>query len=882
MRKPSEFIVEIRALTAGIVIGIGTNLLSARSGGWPAWLRPIDTWSHVWMPLFVLALLAAKVVGWRKATRRHPWTGLGNPYPGLQRYDADRAEVFFGRDREVQELTARIEDAGTAPWSRFVTVVGHSGVGKSSLVHAGVLPGIRRAAIVRLSFLSASPLVDLAGTLLPDASQAEIRQLRPEDWAAALTSARGGAERLLLVIDQLDDNSWGDPDHVAFMAVLWGALQADERVVVLATLRWDYLHAFEQTAPDEFTHPYVLGPPTELQLRRIVTEPFRAAARDLAPGLADQIVADASSLGALPLLSAALTRLFETRHEDVLSLDDYDATGRVSGVVAAQANAAVERLEPGVSLEAILDTLIVFVEWRDEVARIGRRRTRLSEFTTQQLVVVREFVEARLIVAGENETYEIAHDAVLSNWDPLRAAINAREPALRRLAEISAVAELWRRQPPEKQNEYLITGNRLRNGMRLSDEFPIPPFVQAFIEESSAAAHQAAGPLADRVARKAQRILDQPLARAVARAAVTDYRATPYASLTLTMHTPVLVHSLGDVPRPVSLAFSVDDRLAVRANDREVLLFAGPADTQPRRLRSPVRLGGGLAWYGDRLIANKAWGSWSDRDLVVWSASTDTGQRIKLPRVGNFAFRFDRGYGSELAVRDDGLIAESGVVPPISTQYGSSGSSMSAVRVWRWGASRASLCVMTQDTDAFNEGPVAFSPNNALAVGSTGAIRIWYGHEHHESFSLDMFGTTTALDWSADGQLAAVAHDKIYIWRTPGESEPLRLRHEGQRLGRIGWSAGGHLAVAADEGLHVWGPEQLQEREPRPVVLASFLPLGLVWSRQLHLAAVGRASASEELELRVWDVGADCINPEPPMELTREERRDYGLPVPAE
>jgi hypothetical protein len=59
-----------------------------------------------------------------------------NPYPGLRPFRADETHLFFGRDEQRSELLGRLRR------SRFLAVVGTSGGGKSSLVRAGLLPGL--------------------------------------------------------------------------------------------------------------------------------------------------------------------------------------------------------------------------------------------------------------------------------------------------------------------------------------------------------------------------------------------------------------------------------------------------------------------------------------------------------------------------------------------------------------------------------------------------------------------------------------------------------------------------------------------------------------------------------------------------------------------
>src|SRR5688572_7520454 len=72
------------------------------------------------------------------------WESDGSPYPGLEAFTERDAAVFFGRDGEVTELLERLHPVAPARLNRLVTVVGPSGVGKTSLIQAGVLPRLRQ------------------------------------------------------------------------------------------------------------------------------------------------------------------------------------------------------------------------------------------------------------------------------------------------------------------------------------------------------------------------------------------------------------------------------------------------------------------------------------------------------------------------------------------------------------------------------------------------------------------------------------------------------------------------------------------------------------------------------------------------------------------
>ncbi|MFL5586881.1 MAG: protein kinase domain-containing protein, partial [Ktedonobacteraceae bacterium] len=75
-----------------------------------------------------------------------------NPYKGLRAFTRGDAPDFFGRDALIVELAETIEGSLTAekptmPVSRLLTVIGPSGSGKSSVVMAGLLPGLQRGAL---------------------------------------------------------------------------------------------------------------------------------------------------------------------------------------------------------------------------------------------------------------------------------------------------------------------------------------------------------------------------------------------------------------------------------------------------------------------------------------------------------------------------------------------------------------------------------------------------------------------------------------------------------------------------------------------------------------------------------------------------------------
>ena len=79
----------------------------------------------------------------------NPWTDLSsnedfydnNPWPGLASYEdpakSDRKLKFCGRDNDIFDVTRLIDD------NLLLVLYGKSGIGKTSLLKAGVFPKLR-------------------------------------------------------------------------------------------------------------------------------------------------------------------------------------------------------------------------------------------------------------------------------------------------------------------------------------------------------------------------------------------------------------------------------------------------------------------------------------------------------------------------------------------------------------------------------------------------------------------------------------------------------------------------------------------------------------------------------------------------------------------
>ena len=94
-----------------------------------------------------------------------------NPYKGLRAFQEADAATFFGRAALTEQLLSRLSSSGGG--ARFLTLIGPSGSGKSSVIKAGLIPALRQGALTHSArwFITemlpgAHPLEELEAALL--------------------------------------------------------------------------------------------------------------------------------------------------------------------------------------------------------------------------------------------------------------------------------------------------------------------------------------------------------------------------------------------------------------------------------------------------------------------------------------------------------------------------------------------------------------------------------------------------------------------------------------------------------------------------------------------------------------------------------------------
>ncbi|MDX3522564.1 hypothetical protein [Streptomyces scabiei] len=277
------------------------------------------------------------------------------PYRGLSSYRQQDARWFFGRERSTGALVEQLRAAERT--GGLVMLVGASGAGKSSLLHAGLVPAVRGGALdgddgpVREGapdrrrtgeVLRFVPGADPVGELIrriPELGQVVSAAYEPGTplFADAVREAVGAWEarrrgevtadgarpspagtptpapapaptRPVLIVDQFEETftlSADETDRRMFVQLLGAACTPGEAggvapMAVVLGVRADFYEqclGYPELA-DALQHRHmVLGPLTAAELREAVTGPARAVGLELEPGLAELIVREVSADG---------------------------------------------------------------------------------------------------------------------------------------------------------------------------------------------------------------------------------------------------------------------------------------------------------------------------------------------------------------------------------------------------------------------------------------------------------------------------------------------------------------------------------------------------------------------------------------------------------
>ncbi len=257
---------------------------------------------------------------------------MTQPYPGLRPYLETESEIFFGQDIALQALLERLNS------QRFVTMLGLSGCGKSSLLNAGLLANIRsrllddgklpRWLIVKMK-PGRDPLESLERELEKCFPSLPVRGEIERDTAAVgrLASAAqlDPRQRVLIIVDQFEElfryrlaaTSMDVQDKAAYFVklLLQTRRAAESQIYILLAMRSEFLGdcaSFYGLAEQVNAGTFLLPKMTRDQMEETIVGPLDSMEIGIEQKLVQLLLNQSEDQeDGLPLLQHALRRTWE-------------------------------------------------------------------------------------------------------------------------------------------------------------------------------------------------------------------------------------------------------------------------------------------------------------------------------------------------------------------------------------------------------------------------------------------------------------------------------------------------------------------------------------------------------------------------------------------
>lgn len=419
---------------------------------------------------------------------------LLNPFPGLRPFGIEESHLFFGREGQSDEVLVKLAD------NRFVSVLGASGSGKSSLMYCGLIPTLYGGFMTNagsnwrivVTRPGGGPIDNLAEALLQ--KNKEYQQLGTEDrlikktiTGTVLRSSSLGlieavkqlkssdSENFLILVDQFEElfrykkieavNSESD-ESSAFVNLLLEAInQYTEPIYVALTMRSDFIGECAQfpnlTQMINDSH-YLIPQMTRDQKRLAIEGPVAVGGGTITGRLSQQLLNDVGdNPDHLPVLQHALMRTWQywvenKRSGESMDLVHYNAIGTLKEALSQHADEAYDQLSR--REKQICEVMFKALTERGSENQGIRRPTKLHTIakiagvTEDEVVnVIDKFREPGRsllmpphgVPIGSESVIDISHESLMRIWDRLKQWLDEESKSAEMYLKLSESAEKY-------------------------------------------------------------------------------------------------------------------------------------------------------------------------------------------------------------------------------------------------------------------------------------------------------------------------------------------------------------------------------------------------------------------------------------------------------
>ncbi len=371
-----------------------------------------------------------------------------NPYKGLQTYGLGDADIFFGRKTVIRDLVPRIREHPT------LVITGPSASGKSSLVKAGLFPGLCQK---NESWQAEELLILRPGAKPwsgPAATDEETGDFLHDTGLQEVQAKLDPEKGQVLLLDQFEElytegASTEERDRFEQEMIQLLSKAKEQQLRIVITLRSDYEWQLQESVFGQafwkqdqlYTFLYRLPAMNIDELREALVKPALAELYDFETDYLITTILDeiGHAPGALPLLNFTMSRLYQITNEElrVFTHQDYHDLGGVNGALSQYADEVYQSLSVAQQevMQKLLLRMVKLVDGGYGRRRVyvqpgpyfthNRRRSFVNEFDypdhQDQLVadVLDLLAEKQLIIGGRDiigSYFEPVHDSLIQHW----------------------------------------------------------------------------------------------------------------------------------------------------------------------------------------------------------------------------------------------------------------------------------------------------------------------------------------------------------------------------------------------------------------------------------------------------------------------------------
>lgn len=412
-----------------------------------------------------------------------------SPYKGLNKFDSEDKDLFFGRDQFLTSLVNELEQ------TNLILLLGASGSGKSSVVRAGLIPWLSQkwgSHFVKLVFTPDSdPFAKLYASLQDKYNQTETkiaREVKEETLSLVVKKLKKSDEYWLIFIDQFEElftTSLYEKRNLFINSLVQLNATEQNSVKIIATMRADFLDRlspYPQLVKATDKHRPMIAEMQQDELRLAIEQPAAHHGVVFEQGLVSEIIKDIQGqAGYLPLLQYTLNLLWETEVKNnnfeqnrTLKISTYRQLGGVQGALQKH----IDGIYGSLSDDEKRATQKIFLklvdigedtESNDEWKAV-RKRAPKSAFTTElEQELLTKLINQNLLVSDrtsefEEATIDITHEILLTSWPTLNDWIKENRQALAIRSRLNNDMNLWK---TKKSEDELWTGSKLEQVLEL-------------------------------------------------------------------------------------------------------------------------------------------------------------------------------------------------------------------------------------------------------------------------------------------------------------------------------------------------------------------------------------------------------------------------------